>query len=111
MENKDIASYEYIKEHSYAWYEHFKELFSTEGFFNWDIVSSVYITNPELYLRTVINPLFSNEKDLQKGLLKPEDPHENGSYHQYSNRNKRYRPFQTKSSLRHGKTLKSKEIK
>ena len=24
MENKDIASYAYIKEHSYAWYEHFK---------------------------------------------------------------------------------------
>ena len=78
MENKDIASYEYIKEHSYAWYEHFKELFSTEGFFNWDIVSSVYITNPELF-EDSYQSIISNEKDLQKGLLKPEDHHENGS--------------------------------
>jgi purine nucleosidase len=78
MENKDFASYTYIKQHSYAWYEHFKELFSTEGFFNWDIVSSVYITNPELF-EDSDQSIISSEKDLQKGLLKPEDHHENGS--------------------------------
>ena len=78
MENKDIASYTYIKQHSYAWYEHFKELFSTEGFFNWDIVSSVYITNLELF-EDSYQSIISNEKDLQKGLLRIEDHHENGS--------------------------------
>jgi inosine-uridine nucleoside N-ribohydrolase len=78
MENKDIASYAYIKEHSYAWYEHFKELFSTEGFFNWDTVSSVYITNPELF-EDSFKSIISSEKDLRKGFLRVEDHHENGS--------------------------------
>ena len=78
MENKDSASYAYIKEHSYAWYEHFKELFSTEGFFNWDIVSGVYMTHPELF-QDSYKSIISTEEDLQKGLLRIEDPHENGS--------------------------------
>ena len=78
MENNDTASYTYIKKHSYTWYEHFKELFSTEGFFNWDIVSSVYMTNPELFENSY-KSIISSEEDLKKGFLKIEDHHENGT--------------------------------
>ncbi|MBB6445606.1 nucleoside hydrolase [Bacillus benzoevorans] len=78
MENKDIASYAYIKEQSYAWYENFKELFATEGFFNWDIVSGVYITHPELFADSY-QSIISSERDLQKGFLRIEGEHENGS--------------------------------
>lgn len=78
MENNDIASYTYIKKQSYAWYEHFKELFSTEGFFNWDIVSGVYLTHPELF-EDNDRSIVSTEKDLQKGFLRIEDQHKNGS--------------------------------
>jgi purine nucleosidase len=78
MENNDIASYAYIKKHSYAWYEHFKELFSTEGFFNWDIVSGLYITNPELF-QDNYQSIISSEEDLQKGFLRIESHRENGS--------------------------------
>ncbi|WP_338471726.1 nucleoside hydrolase [Niallia sp. XMNu-256] len=78
MENKDIACYSYIKKHSYAWYEHFKELFATEGFFNWDIVSGVYITNPELFDNNYTS-IISSDEDLKKGFLKTEDDHDKGS--------------------------------
>lgn len=78
MENEDIASYAYIKKQSYAWYENFRELFSTEGFFNWDTVSSVYVTNPELFEENV-QTVISSEEDLRKGLLRIEDRKERGS--------------------------------
>jgi len=69
MDNKTIASYKYIKEHSYAWFEYFKGLFSTEGFFNWDIVSGVYVTNPELFADHYTT-IVSTVDDLKTGFLK-----------------------------------------
>ena len=78
MENKTIASYKYIKKQSYAWFEYFKVLFSTEGFFNWDIVSGVYVTNPELFAdhnTTIV----STVDDLKKGFLKIDEESKTGT--------------------------------
>ncbi len=69
MENHDISCYVYIKEKSYAWYEYFKEWFDTEGFYNWDIVSAVYITNKELFNENMQN-VVSNSEDLKQGFLR-----------------------------------------
>lgn len=78
MENRDIPAYQYIKEHSYAWYEYFKELFSTDGFFNWDVVSAVYITNPELFEESV-QSIVSTVDDLKTGFLKVDNRSPHGS--------------------------------
>jgi len=56
MENKDIASYAYIKEHSYAWYEHFKELFPLKVF-SIGIPFQAYILQIRNYLRIALSPL------------------------------------------------------
>lgn len=69
MDNKDIPSYVYIKENSYAWFEYFRKLFGTEGFFNWDIVSAVYITNPELFDDN-FKSIVSTVEDLKTGFLR-----------------------------------------
>lgn len=78
MDSKDIPSYVYIKEHSYAWFEYFRELFHTEGFFNWDIVSAVYITNPELFTDN-LQSIVSTVEDLKTGYLKIAEKNEQGT--------------------------------
>ncbi|WP_353094912.1 nucleoside hydrolase [Tissierella praeacuta] len=78
MDNKEIPSYLYIKENSYAWFEHFRELFNTEGFFDWDIVSAVYITNPELF-NDNFKYIVSTSEDLKTGFLKIDENNKNGS--------------------------------
>ncbi len=78
MENKTIASYKYIKKQSYAWFEYFKELFSTEGFFNWDIVSGVYVTNPALFDDN-FQYIVSTEEDLKTGFLKIDEENKLGT--------------------------------
>lgn len=77
MNNKNIPCYRYIKKKSYLWYEYFKELFKTEGFFNWDIVAAMYITNADLFDENIVN-IISNEDDLKTGFLKISD--ENPGY-------------------------------
>ncbi len=78
MNNKDIQSYIYIKENSYAWFEYFRELFNTEGFFNWDIVSAVYITNPELF-NDNFKSIVSTVEDLKTGFLRIDEGNKKGS--------------------------------
>lgn len=78
MDNKDIPSYVYIKENSYAWFEYFRELFNTEGFFNWDIVSAIYITNPELFDDN-FESIVSDVEDLKTGFLRIDESNEKGS--------------------------------
>lgn len=78
IDNKTIDSYMYIKEQSYAWFEYFKELFSTEGFFNWDIVSGVYVTNPELFADNYTT-IVSTVDDLKTGFLKINEESKTGT--------------------------------
>ncbi|WP_333656942.1 nucleoside hydrolase [Tissierella praeacuta] len=78
MNNKDIPSYIYIKENSYAWFEYFRELFNTEGFFNWDIVSAIYITNPELF-NDNFKSIVSTVEDLKTGFLRIDEGNKKGS--------------------------------
>lgn len=78
MNNKSIPSYMYIREHSYGWFEHFRALFNTEGFFNWDIVAAAYITNPELFNENP-KPIVSTVKDLETGFLRVDENSEKGN--------------------------------
>ncbi|KNF07262.1 inosine-uridine nucleoside N-ribohydrolase [Gottschalkia purinilytica] len=69
MNSNSIECYKYIKNKSYKWYEFFMNWFNIDGFFNWDIVASMYITNPELFDDNILN-IVSSVKDLETGFLK-----------------------------------------
>lgn len=69
IKNKTIPSYNYIKRKSYAWFEYFKSRFAIHCFYNWDIVSGLYITNRELFDENLL-PIISTVDDLKSGYLK-----------------------------------------
>lgn len=69
MSSSSINIYKYIKEKTIEWFEFVMEEFGIKGFYNWDIVASVYITHPELFDER-IEKLVSTPDDLQKGYLK-----------------------------------------
>lgn len=69
MNCPNIPAYRYIKEKTYAWFEHIKEKYKSEGFCNWDIVSAMYITNPELFDDNFVS-LVSTVEDLKTGFLR-----------------------------------------
>ena len=77
MNNPSIAAYRYIKEKTYAWFEYIKKKYNSEGFNNWDIVSAMYITNPELFDDKLVS-LVSTVEDLETGFLKI-DENSNGT--------------------------------
>lgn len=68
--NKPI--YNYIKEKTIPWFEYIMGIFDIKGFYNWDIVAAMYITNKELFLNNYVN-VNSSVDDLKKGYLKIED--------------------------------------
>ncbi|MDK2800499.1 MAG: hypothetical protein PWQ70_2118 [Clostridiales bacterium] len=69
MHNRSLKIFRYIKDKSLDWYHFIMNEFGINGFYNWDIVAAVYITNPELFDD---NPqkLTSTSEDLKTGMLK-----------------------------------------
>lgn len=61
--------YNYITKNIEPWYAFVEKTFGVFGFYNWDIVSAVYITNPELF-EDKYEYVVSSEADLSKGYLK-----------------------------------------
>lgn len=78
MNDDTINAYRYIKNKSFEWYKYFIDLYGTKGFYNWDIVAAVYISNPELFDESFEN-IISTVDDLKTGFLKI-DAYSNGSY-------------------------------
>lgn len=68
MENNSIKIYEYIRNKTIDWFEFIMQEFEIKGFYNWDIVASVYITHPELFDEN-IKKVISTPKSLKKGYL------------------------------------------
>lgn len=66
---KENLIYEYIEKNIEPWYDFSKETFGIYGFYNWDVVASVYVTNPELF-HSSIKYIKSNEKDLTSGYIR-----------------------------------------
>lgn len=69
MNDDSIVSYKYIKDKAYDWYMFIMQEFGIKGFYNWDVVAAMYITNPDLFDES-IKLISSTSKDLSTGLLK-----------------------------------------
>jgi len=69
MNDDYIKSYKYIKDKAYDWYKFIMNEFGIRGFYNWDIVAAMYITNPNLFDKN-IERISSTPNDLATGLLK-----------------------------------------
>jgi purine nucleosidase len=69
FKNESNRIYKYISDKAYNWYKFIMKEFCINGFYNWDIVAAVYITNPELFDRNIMY-ICSKPKDFKKGLLK-----------------------------------------
>lgn len=69
MENHDIKIYQYIRNKTNHWFAYIMKEFGIKGFYNWDIVAAVYLTNPELFDINIRN-IVSTSEDLKTGLLK-----------------------------------------
>lgn len=61
--------YEFITKNIEPWYAAVEKNFGIWGFYNWDIVSAVYVTNPELF-EDKYEYVVSSEKDFSKGYLR-----------------------------------------
>lgn len=72
MNSPHIPAYRYIKEKTYPWFEFIKNKYNSEGFNNWDIVSAMYITNPELFDDNYVS-LVSTVEDLKTGFLRVDE--------------------------------------
>ncbi|OPJ57278.1 nucleoside hydrolase [Alkalithermobacter paradoxus] len=69
--------YKYINDNTVEWFNLVMKEFGVKGFYNWDIVSALYITNPELFEDNFEN-IVSTEKDLEKGYLKIDNDNDSG---------------------------------
>lgn len=65
----DHRIYEFIARNIEPWYNYVHKTFGVWGFYNWDIVSAVYVTNPENF-ENKYEYVVSSKTDLGKGYLK-----------------------------------------
>ncbi|QUH24601.1 nucleoside hydrolase [Serpentinicella alkaliphila] len=72
IENEDIKIYQYIRNKTIHWFEFIRNYFGIDGFYNWDIVAAVYLSNPELFNNNIIH-LSPTPQDLKTGFLKQSD--------------------------------------
>lgn len=77
MEDNSVAIYKYIKSNTIGWFEFVMEEFGIKGFYNWDIVAALYITNPELFDKNIVN-IISTSEDLERGFLKIDESKSKG---------------------------------
>ncbi len=68
LNTSDLPIYKYIKSKTLPWFEFILNQYGTDGFNNWDIVASVYITNPELFDNNFVD-INSTISDLNTGML------------------------------------------
>lgn len=68
MEDNTIAIYQYIRNKTIDWFEFVMKEFGIKGFYNWDIVASVYITHPEFFDEN-IQKVVSTPSNLKNGYL------------------------------------------
>jgi len=66
---KEYPIYEYITKNIEPWYAFVEKTFGVWGFYNWDIVAAVYVTNPELF-EDKCECVISSIADLSNGYLK-----------------------------------------
>ncbi|MGL5327737.1 MAG: nucleoside hydrolase [Peptostreptococcaceae bacterium] len=68
LTSDDLPIYRYIKDKTYEWFKFIMNQYGTKGFHNWDIVASVYITNPELFENRFID-IESSVNDFEIGMI------------------------------------------
>lgn len=77
--NSEINTYTYIKEKAYTWTEYVLKHHDRPVFYNWDIVSAMYITNPELFDENYRN-VVSSMNDLKSGYLRMDNDADENDY-------------------------------
>lgn len=68
LTKNDLPIYKYITSKTYKWFEFIMDKFGIDGFHNWDIVASVYMTNPDLFEDNFID-INSTVDDLKSGFI------------------------------------------
>jgi inosine-uridine nucleoside N-ribohydrolase len=66
--NPDSSAYKYIFEKIEPWHQFIKGEFDIDGFYNWDVVAAVYMTNREVFEENIVR-IKSTAKDLERGYL------------------------------------------
>lgn len=69
MENPSNEVFKYIREKTLPWFNFIGPKYDVEGFYNWDVVAAVYLTNPEIF-QDDVEIISSEEEDYKTGLLK-----------------------------------------
>lgn len=72
MESPSNPAFNYIREKTLPWFDFIGPEFGVDGFYNWDVVAAVYLTNPELF-KDNTEFISSEIIDLEKGFLKRSD--------------------------------------
>lgn len=75
--NSDKKIYSYIKKNTLPWFNFIMSEFGIKGFYNWDIVAAMYITNKELFIDNYVN-IISTPDDFKTGFLKKDDLNKKG---------------------------------
>jgi inosine-uridine nucleoside N-ribohydrolase len=66
--NHESNAYKYIFEKIEPWHQFIKGEFGIDGFYNWDIVAAVYMTNREVFEENIVR-IKSTAKDLERGYI------------------------------------------
>lgn len=69
MENPSNEVFKYIREKTLPWFNFIGPKYDVEGFYNWDVVAAVYLTNPEIF-QDDVELISSEEEDYKTGLLR-----------------------------------------
>ena len=78
LENNKNGAGSYIYEKTGYWFGHADKNYKLDGFFNWDVVSAVYLMHPELFKPSETH-LRLSEEDLKTGYLRINATKENAN--------------------------------
>ncbi|OHW62359.1 pyrimidine-specific ribonucleoside hydrolase RihA [Andreesenia angusta] len=70
MKSPSNPVFKYIQEKTLPWFNFIGPAFGVEGFYNWDVVAAVYLTNPEIF-KDSFEYICSEPEELTRGYLNP----------------------------------------
>lgn len=72
MDSPSNPVFSYIREKTLPWFNFIGPEYGVDGFYNWDVVAAVYLTNPEIF-KDSFEHICSKIEDLKSGYLKPRE--------------------------------------
>jgi len=76
---RGIPLFSYLQARLCPWRDLMKKVFKIEGFFNWDMVAGVYVTDPELFDENFVK-VVSSVEDMKSGLIRTADCADGGPF-------------------------------